>query len=253
MSNLRLNLRRNLRLTLPLAFVAATVSPLACLPGPESLIGEANLEVLVTGLKKNDRVAIDVDALAFDRVAAGSDVRFFLTVSAGEVSGVVVVDRAKKSLCADFSAEVPAGDRITVGVNIDDADECPQLTRQLGEVEEVVIGECGNAACTTATTFDEEGGVVVVVGNGEPVRGAGRDKDRKDLIEDILSDDADELFATGICEPLGGPPRESVRLTRVVESEGGGTEESVDVSNCRGGIAARIRSRLALLRDDVLN
>lgn len=241
----------SLRLTLPLAFVAATVSPLACLPGPESLIGETNLEVLVTGLKKNDRVAVDVDALAFDRVAEGFDVRFFLTVSAGDVSGVVIVDRAKKSLCADFSAEVPAGDRITVGVNIDDAADCPQADRQLGSVKEVVIGECGNPSCTTTTTFDEEDGLVVVVADTDPVRGNGRDKDRKDLVDEVLSADADALFATGECDPRGGPLRETVELTRVLRGGGADDEAIVDVSNCRGGVAARIRARLALLRDDV--
>ncbi len=223
-----------------------------CLPGPEQLQDSANLEVLVTGLRAAEVVSVDVDAAeSFAQTARADVVRFFLTVPVGPREGVVSLERDALRRCVTFRTDVDAAERRIVGVDVGRAIDCDApAPRGLVSLEEVVIGECGDSSCTTVTTFAGTGTIVVAApgNNGE---GRGAKPDSEALVQEALSADADALFATDGCGPLGGPARESVELTRTVDDNGDLAAAVVDVSNCRSGIAARLRARLSLLRDHI--
>ncbi len=225
----------------------------ACLPGPEQLQAGANLEVLVTGLRVAEVVSVDVDdAEPFSQAARDDVLRFFLTVPIGLREGVVRLERDASTRCVGFRTEVVAADRVVVGVDVGAAIDCAEAPRQLISLEEVVIGECGNGSCTTVTTFSGTG-TVVVESTGNNGQGRGAAADSQALLREALSEDADALFAADACGPRGGPARESVELTRTTNDNGDLVAAVVDVSNCRSGIAARLRARLSILRDDVSN
>lgn len=223
----------------------------ACLPGPEDVIEGKNVEILVTGVKKKDVVHLDVAGVSAEAVAREDVVSFFLELDVGDHNGSVVVERKDDLLCASFDVVIDGDedeDRVVVGVDVDKDAVCDG--RSLVDFTEVVVGDCGDPSCETATSVDASGRVVVS-SNGNAVSGQARARDHDALRADALSKDADDLFRDG-CQPQGGPPRETVVLTRVVaDTDGDTTEESIDVSRCRGGVAARLRAHLALLREDV--
>jgi len=244
------------RLAVSLAVLSSSMSSMsvmsACLPGPEQLQDAANLEVFVTGLRAREVVSVDVGgADRFSQAARDDVVRFFLTVPAGARAGVVSLEREAIRRCIGFRTEVRDEGRVVVGVDVGAAVDCDAPTpRRLVSLEELVVGDCGDASCTTVTTFSGTGDVVVDAPGNSGGRGRGRQTDSDALVQEALSTDADVLFAAG-CEPLGGPRREAVELTRTTDDNGDLAAAVVDISNCRSGIAARLRARLALLRDDV--
>lgn len=223
-------------------FVVLTVA--GCLPGPESLIEDADLEVIVTGVKKNDVVSIDVGGASASATAAEDVVSFFVEVGAGDHDGSVVVERKDDFLCASFAVSVDAGERAVVGVDVDKDDTCPTASeRAFLSFEEEGEG--------VRTTIDVDGLVVVIDGEAAPRTGRAKQKDLEKFLDDVTSPDADELFA-GTCEPRGGDPREPVLLTRVTDddsADGGEVIAVVDVANCRGGVASKLRAHAKKLRD----
>ena len=234
-----------------LSVMAASLS--ACLPGPEQLEQQANLEVLVTGLRASEVVSVDVGgADRFSQAARDDVVRFYLTVPVGPRAGVVSLERETIRRCVAFRTEVLDEGRVIVGVDVGAAVDCDAPPpRQLISLEELIVGDCGDASCTTLTTFSGTGTVVVdAPGNGGG-QGRGRQSDSDALVQEALSTDADVLFSSDGCGALGGPRREAVELTRTTDDDGDLAAAVVDISNCRSGIAARLRARLALLRDDV--
>jgi hypothetical protein len=236
---------------LPLALCAAVLGPAACLPGPETLLGDANLELVLTGLTGSDTVAVDVAAAAFSRVADDGIVRFFLTVPPGPQSGSVVIDRDSESLCATFSTVVPADGRVVVGLDAGNASACkpPKQDREVVSIGEVVVGGCNDPSCTTETTVNADG-EVVVQDAASTRRGIGRSEDKVALFEEALSEDADALFRDG-CERGPGAVRETVEIKRSITVDGEAFSESVDITNCRLAIANRLRAHLGLLRSDL--
>lgn len=232
--------------------VTSVVSLSACLPGPEQLQAGANLEVVVTGLRPAEVVAIDVDTVRFSQTASDDVLRFFVAVPAGRRAGVVSLERDDVRRCVAFVTSAGVVDRVVVGIDVGTAVACDaSKPRTLISLEELVVGECSNASCTTLTTFSGTGDVVVDAPGNSGGQGQGQRDDSEALIEEALSSDADDLFATGACAQLGGPPRERVELTRTIDDDGDLAAAVVDISNCRSGIATRLRARLAILRDDV--
>lgn len=249
--------------------LTSTLTSTACLPGVEQLQDGATLEVLVTGVDPAQRLTVEVAALSYTRVVADDEasVRFYLTVPAGRHDGRVRlvgadglddrVDGGADDTCVPFRARVDSDVRSVVGVDMALAMSCtaPTVPRQLISLEELVFGDCadGGDDCTVLTSFSADGEVVVEQSEGPSARGQGRGIDADALVEEALSSDADVLFSAVGCGELGGPPREVVELTRSIDDDGDERAFTVDVGNCRSGIAARLRARLAILRDDVLS
>ncbi|HEY1101546.1 MAG TPA: hypothetical protein VGF99_21585 [Myxococcota bacterium] len=252
-----------------IAAVSSTMTSMltstACLPGVEQLQDGATLEVLVTGVDPAQRLTVEVAALSYTRVVADDEasVRFYLTVPAGRHDGRVRlvgadgIDSNGDDTCMPFRARVDSDVRSVVGVDMALATSCtaPTVPRQLISLEELVFGDCadGGDDCTVLTSFSADGEVVVEQSEGPSARGQGRGIDADALVEEALSSDADVLFSAVGCGQLGGPPREVVELTRSIDDDGDERAFTVDVGNCRSGIAARLRARLAILRDDVLS
>lgn len=117
--------------------------------------------------------------------------------------------------------------------------------------EEVHLADCDGGDCVETTRVKAEGEVSFRNANGEESEGAVGPSDIDALAADVMSEDADRLFAGDDpgCPLVAPPAGDRVYLERRLASAGEDDEvvESVDVTGCTG-LAATLRARVAFLR-----
>ena len=97
----------------------------ACLPGPEQLLQDADVVIVVTGCEPGDRLTLATDDDGY-RIVAGKDdvVEFFLELGPGEHTLALEVRRGPERLCEDLLLEVGTQTPLTTSVRADELPTC---------------------------------------------------------------------------------------------------------------------------------
>lgn len=238
------------------ALVCCAVALAACLPGPETLVGDDNVELIVTGTRPGDRLSLQVGDDTFRRVARAEDVvRFFLRVEPGELVLSLRVERGANALCSSTDVVVGGDDDAPVVTSIDVADAAPcgagppaadagpatdggsfdddddggppgddggAPVRLLARLRETVLPTaCAPPPCqpvATTTTLTGAGDLILQEGVGSAQSAEVADDVLQTTIDLALSADADALFAS-TSPPCagGGAGPEDVQLERQVQ------------------------------------
>jgi hypothetical protein len=242
--------------------VAASFSGFACLPGPELLAEDANVDLIVAGVRAPDALALFADGAVY-RASGRSEgiVLFHLALPAGQHEVTLVITGRGAELCAGAIVDAPPAGRVTAALDAaaavpcdlvpaDPVDAGPQdAADQLVHLQEIAVQvPCAGASCASVTSVTGDGLIVFQRDESERIARLATE-DLAAFVVAALDDDVDALFRAGApCAVPGAPPGESVSLERVVLVAGQEREVArIDATGCSGS-AAELRARLALLR-----